>query len=215
MLHEFDDINAAAKITAEGLKYILKMGKGLIPEPAFTEGLKIFPGTSLEVVPIHIDGNGNLSVYLLQRKTDDAIKEWRGKWHSPGTMIRKSDGAPDNSLRKAWDRLSKEEFMSEALGEPIDVETIEVSTERGLETARIHVLRIPNNLSVGKYINLNDLDTEKNTIIKHHLVIIGEAARNLVGLILSGRLNIGRQITTDFQRNLITSSLSSLKYLNI
>lgn len=155
----------------------------------FNQLMMSLPATSLEVVPIHVDRDSNVSVYLTQRDANDPIKEWQGKWHGPGVMVMNYHVSNDTSLRLAWERLNHSELEDGAIGVPIELINRELNVgERGCETARIHSVVVPGNLTKGKYFKINEL--KELDIITHHKVILANFLNTLPIMIDEGRLDL-------------------------
>jgi hypothetical protein len=141
-----------------------------LPKEVFSEVLKTIPTVALEVVPIYEDENGELKVFLTKRSSDD--KFWPNMWHSPGTMVINIDANGTGNFGHAWDRLKKNEFMDEGLGDPVAVSQKLLKTKRGNEVSLIHYINVPNDLKGGEYFSIDNLP---DNLVNHHLIIIGEA----------------------------------------
>jgi hypothetical protein len=176
-----------SKMTARLLKETRKMDK--IPHPVFNEILGTIPGTALEVVPLHVDKNGDISVFLTKRDKED--KFWPDMWHSPGTIVINKDESEKEGFEKAWERLKKDELMRDRLSSPIPVSVKFLKTKRGMEVAYIHFVLVPDDLVGGKYFRVDSLP---KSLIDHHLTIIREAANDLSASYKSGRLELDRPV---------------------
>lgn len=176
-----------AEMTARLLKKTQKMER--IPYPVFNEILGTIPGTALEVVPLHVDKNGDIRVFLTKRDKDD--KFWPDMWHCPGTMVVNKDESEKEDFEKAWERLKKNEFMRDSLSSPIPVSVKFLKTNRGMETAYIHFVLVSDDLGGGKYFRVDSLPKD---LIDHHLTIIREAANDLSASNKSGRIELDRAV---------------------
>lgn len=163
--------------------------KGNLPPRVFNEILGTVPGTALEVVPLYVDKNGDINVFLTKRNSDDPY--WPNLWHSPGTMVLNKDESDHDDFSKPWERLKKREFMRESLSAPVPVSVKFLKTKRGMETSYIHFVLVPEDLKGGKYFSVDKLPKD---LVDHHTKIIREAANDLYASYLSGRLETNRKI---------------------
>lgn len=155
----------------------------------FSELMKSLPATSLEVMPIHIDNESNVNFYLTQRDSNDPIEDWKGKWHGPGVMVMNYHVSEDTSLRLAWEKLNRSELENKATGVPLELINRQLMVgSRGCETARIHSVLVPGNLTKGRYFKVHEL--EKLDLIAHHKVILANVFNTLPHVIKEGRLNL-------------------------
>jgi hypothetical protein len=144
--------------------------KERLPRPIFEGALAIIPGASMEVVPMHNDGMGNISVFLTKRDNND--KFWPGQYHCPGTMVLNRDFTSDE-LDSAWKRLKTNEFHEQGIGSPVFVSKNLLKTKRGNEVALVHYVEVPLDLAGGEYFLIENLP---ENLVEHHRNIINIAA---------------------------------------
>lgn len=159
------------------------------PSDLFTQLMLSLPATSLETMPIHITKNSEVYFYLNTRPKNDPILDWAGKYHGIGVMILNQDVPKDTSVRLAWDKLSKTE-IGKKTDIPMELITRELMVGgRGVETARIHTVLVPDDLSEGRYFKIKELGGVD--IIEHHKVILANVFNTLPSFIDEGRLQLG------------------------
>jgi len=185
-----------ASLTAFLLRRVRK--RTLFAPEVFDELMGTVPCTSLEVVPLNVDKNGEISVFLTKRGPDDRF--WPGLWHCPGTMILNKDETPNGDFLGAWKRLKISEFKTENLPDPVFVRAKLLNGKRGMVTELISFVLIPEDLKGGVYFPVGGLP--KNLIL-HHLEMIKDAAYDLAGSYLCGRTDLKVNTPVFRQNNII------------
>jgi hypothetical protein len=133
----------------------------------FNAVAKGFALTAIETVVLcHHDGH--VQVLLTRRSKHDTIPAWRGKWHSPGSMLR----ASDRSYEDAFERTQANELRARFSRKPRFAGTCFHHHERGAEIALVFVCELEGEPAIGCYYDVDELPDD---LISHHRVVIQTA----------------------------------------
>lgn len=92
----------------------------------------------LEIVPLFVDSNGRIKVFLLHRGSDD--QNWENMYHVPGTIILASD--TPGSYNDALSRIIKANLVQYEPSKPVFVTNKLCKVSRGMETAHIYLVQL-------------------------------------------------------------------------
>jgi hypothetical protein len=114
--------------------------KGYIPYDLFVEFARLKVTITIEVVPLCLDPNGEVSVVLFNRGPDDLW--WPNLYHNPGTCIL-ADDMPETDEwgipSKAYERLKNGEMKDlKLIGEPVYIGHLTQQVRRGPESKPIY-----------------------------------------------------------------------------
>lgn len=154
-----------------------------VPQKIFDTFQKVFGGTSLEVVPIRYNKDGNIEVFMMKRPSTDTY--WPGEYHVPGTMVFAWDWTKGNGFDSAWERIKKKEVAQNNDSSLMPVSTLYLDTKRGGETACVNIIvfKGPTSNESGEWFAIDNIPSN---IIDHHKPIIFEGIHDFVAAIKSG-----------------------------
>ena len=129
-------------ITKEEIKTVVSLlkkldEKELLPFDVFMEVTRLSVSAICEIVPLRLNQNGEIEIWLIQREANDPI--WPNMWHTPGTVVRPSD----INLEMACKRVIEKELGSVKTGSgPEYIKTIYRHSGRGMELSVINWLEL-------------------------------------------------------------------------
>ena len=162
---------AQAHRVAQELK---RFEPGFIPEPLYSEGLRLWPGITIELVPLRIKDE-KVEVLLIKRSPSD--KFWPNELHVPGTMIR---SGKDETFDATLERLFKDDLANTKIDSMFLAGESLHTTKRGKEFAKIYCTEIEGKPSIGKFYDVENLPEE--TVGHHRDIIIPTAVKLFIEL---------------------------------
>jgi len=124
---------------------------GFLPEPLFVSIARLAVLTAIEFIPLRKTPDGTIQVLLFQRPVTDPI--WPSLLHTPGTIIRPSDGTLDDGFR----RLYKDELSNITAAAPIFTGVNLVHYKRGSAVTLEHILLLDQEPAGGTFYDVDNL----------------------------------------------------------
>lgn len=170
------------KITEkEVVEYLKTLDLGFLPLEIFLEMARLNVLTSVEVIPLKVNGYDKTQVLLTQRPEGDI---WEGQWHAPGSMMRASDPVSyGHDVSAPLGRIlgdNGELKGAKAIGNPVFVGHERRKTKRGDELSLIYYVEVVGEPSEGEFFNIDGFPSnmkDKGGVIDHHIKMILESAR--------------------------------------
>ncbi len=122
---------------------LTRIPAGFLPFPIFRQVARLAVFSIVEVVPMRLNGNGEIEILLLERgeEKQDWPELWPGILHTPGTVIRPTDKL--GSYAQAFHRILHEELHDvELASEPQYVYNILHHNKRGTESAQVFIAEV-------------------------------------------------------------------------
>jgi len=127
---------------AQAVDVINRIPKGVLPRELFFAISHKTVLSSIELLPIRTNTEGQPEVLLTQRPADDPY--WPNMWHIAGTILRPTDQI--GNFSSAFSRLFDEEFEGqlETIADPQYAKTEFLDTGRGRVNDRVYFVEIAN-----------------------------------------------------------------------
>lgn len=119
---------------------------GFYPEPMFLQFSRLTVNPIVEIVPLRKRA-GKVEVLLLERDANDIV--FRGKLHTPGTVVRPHD--TPGSFNDAFNRIFNAELAGVKVGKPEFVQNIFHNSGRGMEASQIYWVELLDEPQAGQF----------------------------------------------------------------
>jgi len=160
------------KEIAEKLK---KLEPGFLPFDLFYQFNRLKVTITIEVVPLCLDPQGNVNVFLFNRGPDDAW--WPNLSHTPGTCLIDSDIPKEDEWRlptRAFERLKNGELNGiKLINDPIFIGNLGHQVRRGPESVHVYIQEVDYESAKSYLFSVSNLP--KN-ILDHQINMIQKCA---------------------------------------